>query len=299
MSTATGAIGVPVRRATRRRLPADVTALARLEGRRLVRHPVFLIGLLLSVAVVIAASTASDGFSPTSLLSGIALFPLAAATMVVANLGALRSRRDGTDELYASLPSPCASRAAGQLLALAWTLPISVGLITVVYVGYGAQNGVPINYLGVRQTPAFVQLVQGPLVVIALGAVGVLLARITASPIVVTVLVIVSVVVGIPLSFWVEGSWLQWLAPLANDAVTQPGSWVPCRAGQPMPVGDRDPGCVLILRHDRAGMAWHVSYLVALTLLAGAASLLRGRRRPALLVALIPVLAVASALAAG
>jgi hypothetical protein len=106
-------------------LPADVTALGRVEGRELLRHPVFLVGALLSVALMHAGwhGVYGDERGRAMLLSGYGLLPLAAATAIAANLAALRSRRDGTDELYRALPRPRASRVGGQLVGLLWTLP--------------------------------------------------------------------------------------------------------------------------------------------------------------------------------
>jgi hypothetical protein len=147
-----------------------------------------------------------------------------------------------------------------------------------------------------------VELAQGPLVVIALGAAGILLARIARWPIVVALLVIAGFFVEFWLTVWLVGrdtvmspGWVHWLAPLANDAVETIRS---CPPGTPNRPGGTAI-CGSVLRHDVAGLSWHVVYLVALTVLAAAGALVRARRHMAALIGLIAVLAVASSLAAG
>jgi len=303
MSTVTQPLPAAVQRAPRWRAPTDIAALARIEGRRLLLHPIFLIGVLLSVVLVYAAWTAgNDPRTQGMLLSGYALLPLAAATMIAANLGALRSRRDNTDELYSSLPRPRSARAAGQLLGLAWTLPVSAILLAGAYLALRAQQ--PLGLGSLVALPSLVELAQGPLVVIALGAVGILLARVAPSPIVVPLLAIAGFFAEAELTYWIVGretalspAWVHWLAPLANDATEHV---VPCPAGVSPPPGAGTRVCGnIVLDHDVSGMAWHVSSLAVMTLLAGAAALVRTRRRMVALVAVIALVAFASALAAG
>jgi hypothetical protein len=302
MSTVTHPLPAAVQPARRWRAPADITALGRIEGRRLLLHPIFLIGVLLSVVLVYAGWTAGDDSRTQGMmLSGYALLPLAAATAIAANLAALRSRRDNTDELYGSLPRPRSARAAGQLLGLAWTLPVSAILLAGAYVAFRTQH--PPGLPSLAQLPTLVELAQGPLVVIALGAVGILLARIAPSPIVVPLLVIAGFFAEAELTYWIVGrttsmspAWVHWLAPLANDAT----EYVPpCAPGTLPSRGASAPICDIVLAHDVSGMAWHVSHLAAMILLTGAAALVRTRRRLVALISIIPLLALASALAAG
>ncbi|MCA1677985.1 MAG: hypothetical protein LC777_03050, partial [Actinobacteria bacterium] len=207
MSTATQPVLVGVPRAKRRRPSPEITALARIEGRRLLGHPVFVIGVLLSIALVGAYwLRGTDERTTGMLLGGYALLPLAAATAVAANLVALRSRRDNTDELYNSLPRPRCTRTAGQLLALAWTLPVCGVLLIGTYLALHAQNP-PFDLPPAPfREPALIELAQGPLVVIMLGAAGILMARIAPSPIVVALLVIAGFFVEYWLTFWIVGS---------------------------------------------------------------------------------------------
>ena len=283
---------------------ADVLALARIEGRCLVLHPAFLAGVLLSVAFIVFYRLPPPSPRASAMLvSGYAVMPLAAGTLIAANLGALRSRRDNTDELYASLPHRRSTRTAGQLAALVWTLPIAGVLLAGAYaaVSAGGSGRSP----GLFEGAAVVELAQGPLVVIALGAVGIMLARVAPVGIAAVLLIVAGFFLEYELTFWIVGqesidgrspAWLHWLAPMANDAVETAR---PCPAGATMP-GASPPQCQRIqLDRDVAGLTWHVAWLAAATILTGAAALVRSLRARAALVAMTALLAVASALAAG
>jgi len=296
MNAASPSLPLVGRYLERRWLPsAEVVALARIEGRRLLCHPAFLVGLTLSVLMIVAGNSENDGGLHMFLLSGFAFLPLAAGTLVVGNLAALRSRRDATDELYGTLPRPRSSRTAGQLLGLAWTLPASGFLVAAAYVafGAGAEGGFVVNHIGARHSPAVVELAQGPLMVVAFGAIGILLARVAPSPIVAALMIVAIWAVEIPTAVWGSAeSTGAWLVPMSNHAMVQPGSWVPCKPG------DTVPGCNLVLGYDVSGMTGHLIYLVGMTVLAGAAALV-GRRRRYPLAVLAAALVLATALGVG
>ena len=305
MSTAAAPMPAPVHSAARRRLPHDVLALARIEGRQLVLHPVFLAGVLLSVGFVAFAWVTPDPRLLGMLVSGYAVLPLSAAALIAANQGALRSRRDNTEELYASLPRRRSSRTAGQLLGLLWTLPVSGALLGGAYLLASARviegRGGPIPFDGVSA----VELAQGPLAVLALGAVGIALARIAPAAMAAVLLVIAGFFLELELTYWIVGqqtiegrspAWVHWLVPMANDAVETAR---PCPPGVSMPGGNRAECMSVNLYHDVSGLAWHVACLAAVTGLAAAAALVRSLRVRASLVALIPIVAVVTALAAG
>jgi len=191
---------------------AELPPLARIEGSRLVRHPVFLLGLLLT-ALYVAADVRDGNPQATFLLDGIEFLPLAAGTLIAANLAALRSRRDGTEELYASLPHPRASRITGQLLALAWTLPVSATVVAIAYVVIPGPVPVGIDVPGAYH-PTLVQLAQGPLTVIALGAIGIALARLVTSPIAGVLMVIA--IYAAAVTTMGDSSWLLAVPPSAD-----------------------------------------------------------------------------------
>jgi hypothetical protein len=170
---------------------------------------------------------------------GGALLPLAAATLVVANLAASRSARHGTDELYEGLPSDARTRTVGHLLSLAWGVGAAL-LFTGVMVAYLLLNSA-VGSLSAAE------LAVGPLSVALFGVVGIALARwrshVVAGP--------VAIVVSIAVQGWafhlVAGiepsrSHVAWLAP-----------WVPLSLTHGVPPE-------LVIRPT----GWHVLYLIGL-----------------------------------
>jgi len=248
-----------------------VLALARTEGARLVWHPVMLAGAALSVAFSLAFADATDIGGDYFALIGPTLLPLGLATLVAANLAALRSRRGGTGELYAAAPAPEHARTLAQLLALVWPAAAAVALVAVGFAWFGAWDGLDITPAGRTVTPG-VEVVQGPLAVATFGALGVALARWVPHPGAGAVAAVALLVFQMPFMTWNLQGAGGWLLPLVNPhrlAAGVDSSW-PCATGQAWP-------CIF---GELAPLGWHLAYLAALAVLLGAAALLRdGRRR--------------------
>lgn len=263
------------RSSERRRL---ALSLARSESRRLLRHPTFLVGLTLSAVLCatgpdIAPADVGYHWYSGSLgqaymnLAGNVLVPLALATLVAANLAALRARRDRTEETYRSLPAGARARIAAQLLAVAWPVAIGAVLVSADFVYLGANGGLFVDYGGRKAVPSGFELAQGPLFVLVLGVLGVALAvwvprfsitLIVAFTIFATEWIFVD-------SIGVRSS-LHWLVPLADPAkYTRAGAHFP-------PAYPSEDG----LAGFAVGTAgWHVLYLVALAVVLAALALLR------------------------
>jgi hypothetical protein len=279
MSAVTPSLPIAARRAGRARRSTELRALARIEGRRVICHPVFLAGLALSMLYLIDVARSGD---LRAFLGEWAFLPVAGGTLVAANLAALRSRRDGTDELYDALPRPRSTRVAGQLLGLSWTIPVSGALIAIAVVVAGA----PFR-------PSLAELAAGPAMVVALGAVGILLARVVPSALASPIAVVA--IFTAQTAAWESPKGLgAWLLPMINDTVAS-GVDVPCAPG------GGDSGCGMTFTSVLSALPWHVGYLAGLALLAGAAALLPGGRRLPFAVAgaLAVALAAATKLAAG
>lgn len=146
-------------------------ALARFEGKKLLRHPAFLVGMALTPWLFLMATSDTDetwlAFEVAIVLG---LVPLGWLTMVAANLGALRSRRHRTEDLFQSLPTSPAVRTAAHNLSTLATVPVAVAFAAVCAV----LVQVNVDPLG-SFNPA--ELATGVLIVVGGGAVGVLLAR--------------------------------------------------------------------------------------------------------------------------
>jgi hypothetical protein len=149
--------------------PAVVWALARVEAWKMLRHPAYPLGL--GIAVVLVGVPRGGSIKIEFLMIGLGM-SLVIGSLFAANLGALRSRRDGTDELFGSTPAPLAARTAGHLTAVA-VGPVALTCVWAIVVGV-------MNSAGVGDFPDElrpVMLVQAPLMVAAIGTLGVPTAR--------------------------------------------------------------------------------------------------------------------------
>ncbi len=247
----------------------ELRALMGVEARRLVLHPVVLAGVALS-ALIVGVGAGREGQLQAFLLMGVAVLPLALGTFVAANLAAQRSRRAGAEELLDTLPCGAATRTAAQLAALLATLPLALVLLAVAHLLFGAGDGLIISYDGARRVPAAVELAQGPLLVLALGAVGVLLGRVAPVSLLSAFIAVAIVFLEVPLAAWAPETSLRWAAPLVSDIVAVPDTWVPCE-----PTGPHM--CGVVDHFDTTAMAWHLLALAGVAACAAAGALIARR----------------------
>jgi hypothetical protein len=186
-----------------------VGALARLDGRRLLRHPLFLAGVglfLLGSANFFAealrdpaASWSEDGWTVFIGASMIGLL-----TMVAANYATLRDRREHTEEQHESLPVGEAGKTGGLLLATLGPALVAAVLLAAV-AGYAGTlvriDGHEAIHLGERV-----------LVVVMLGTLGIAIARWIPNPFVAP-LVAWGIVFGTNSE---STSWWQVLSPFTH-----------------------------------------------------------------------------------
>lgn len=223
---------------------AAVLALARVEGRRLLLHPLFLLGLGCS-GLILAVFADRSTFEYWNLLGAALLFAgLAPWTLLVAFLGAQRAHRDGACDIYRATPLPARTRTAAALLSLPCAAAAAAVLLAAAWLArIGLDGSIAIDGRAVR--PGAFELAQGPLLVTAFGALGIALGR-----------------------------WLRFrvVGPLAMLALFAPPlgalPWVVQRQIE-------NPASGL---HGHAG--WHLAFLAGVTLAAGGVALARdGRSR--------------------
>ncbi len=256
-------------------------AIARAEGRRLLRHPVFLLGMALSVVTLALATGrlpfgASDYSETPSMLAGDCFVMLGAAcwTFLAAFLAASRERRDGARDFYAAQPTTARLRTEAALLSLAWAglagaALIAVGTLALVGLDGALITDVNLNGPAVDENRRFsvraLELLQGPLYLVVAGACGVLLASWTRH--------VYAALFGALMLFLPPIGLLPWL--LFDDGM----------------------GGYLGAIHTRAGaggvapIAWQLLGLAAVAAAAGAGALARHDRR--FVVVVVAVLGVA------
>jgi hypothetical protein len=151
--------------------PRTVVALSGIETRRILLHPAFLGTMaLFTLFVFVAVGGGGSAIRPGMLALGLGV-GIAAGGLLSTNLAAQRARRDHVLELYGSLPSAPEARTAG-VLAAALLGPV---LISAVFAVAGI-----VLLRSDENIGKYVDLalgVQFPLMVAALCAIGIGIAR--------------------------------------------------------------------------------------------------------------------------
>jgi hypothetical protein len=247
-----------------------VRSLAWGETRRLLVHPLVLVGLALSALLV--QQTRGEDSSAYLLLMGAGVGPLSLGVMLAANAAALRVRRDDAGELFGALPASAAARTSALLVAVAGAAVATGAVVLVEATVVGAWSGLDVTYAGQVEIPSAINLVQAPLLVALFGAFGVALARVLPTLAAGPLMSVAVIVAGVTLVAWGSQHPLRWLFPSVSSVET-PGDGVawPCDAG------DRS-WCPTSVAFDDGTMAVHALYLIALTALAASVALLADGR---------------------
>jgi hypothetical protein len=150
-----------------------IVALARADGPRMLRHPSYLLILPLGLLLMGARSLDQISFDMVGPLIFLLIVGLFVGTLVTGNLAAVRSRRDGTDELFGSTPSPAVARTAGHLLGVAFGPGVVALALTVATLIFWLVA--PDSRLMEDVRPEM--LPQFPLAIVAIGALGIAVGR--------------------------------------------------------------------------------------------------------------------------
>jgi hypothetical protein len=228
------------------RLP---TTLSGFQAVRLLRHPVSLVGLALTVFVMILSSRNSsrDAFST---VSSVPIFYFGIFAFFAANLVASRERRAHSDELLAPVPTSDQRRTAAMLAATLAPAAVIAVLVSVAHVLQLAAHRYQV-------APGIWHIGEAPVCVLGAGLLGVAVARwlpIRGASFVVMVALIVWNVWASnqPTDYHSLGLYVDW-------PVWGLGSgWAGLYPGSP---------------------PWHVAYLLALCGLAAVAAMIPGAGR--------------------
>jgi len=239
-------------------------ALARVEGHRLLRHPLFLLGMAGSV-LVLAVGGADNGDDLWSLSGSCFLYVGAGMwVFVVASLGASRERRDAATDLYVGQPATPSLRTEAALLSLGWAALAGAALVALAAIARAGFDGVLVIE-GERYGLRPLELTQGPLYLVMVGAFGVLVGTWSRH--------VYPAVIGAIVLFLPPWPWLPWIVY---------GDGVP-------PDFFTDDALV------DAAVGWHLIGLAGLAALAAAGALARHDRHP--LVVLLALTGLVSAVA--
>ena len=246
--SASGAGPAQVRRATGSTPWALVADLARMQAVRMMRHPVFLLGLGWYALLVGIGERPHTLYAEYSTVTGSVAYLVGPIAFFAANLVASSGRRSGADEWTPSLPMPRLHRTSALLLAClapaAFAAVLDLAVLSAIRL-----------YGGLDMHVQWQHIASVPVTVLGGAVLGVAVARLlpwTGVPLVV-------VVALVSFNLWVttKDPYLGFYVDYAEW--TTPGNMVPA-----MVPGDP---------------SWHLVFLLALTGLAGCGALLRDARR--------------------
>lgn len=246
--------------------------LMRIEVTRSLRQPLLWIGAVLSILMMTLAGFAVPDRWPgemyTRVVDGTCM-PLAAAALMI---GALAAIRDAHAPLAPAAAVDVERRTATRLAVLAAPVAVAAGLALATAIAARVRGGFTVgegSWSTDSLQPPIAALLQGPLLVAALGALGALVGRATRS------VVVSALVTTIVLAVFLLGSWAWvWLpvTPLRQtlfeidlpsfDAATVDRDWL--LAGP----GEFDTFWRRQLIHTPA-VAGHNVYLAGVMLLCG------------------------------
>lgn len=154
--------------------------LARIEGRRLIQKPFLWFAVAVGAGILLVMTwSKAPVLHRDDTIVALSMLPLAVATYLLSNVAVTRARRNGTEELYNAAPATPVARTTAHLLALAWPFALSIVLTGLAIAYLKASGGV--------WWPSLQEVATGPMIVLLLGAAGVLVGRIVGSAIAGTV----------------------------------------------------------------------------------------------------------------
>jgi len=230
-----------------------VLALAAQETRRLLLHPVTLVGWALFTAnagfnLATGGNGPRDAFETVETL--VTFFP-GMLLILSANLVASRDHRAGSTELLAGAPVPPLRRTAAQLLA---GVPVALLGLAAVLVVHLAQ--LALGRYVVAPDPG--QILQGPIALAGAVCLGTLVARWSTARVAILLVVVTMVMLNVLLNSTTTGGYFGPMFNWAAYGVTN-GAWAGLYDGSPL---------------------WRLGYLLGLVGLAALGALLPVAPRP-------------------
>ena len=174
--------------------------LARVEGRQLLRNEVFIVAIFMSIAILVIFGLvwASDNLGANNSwrywLSLLPVFtlPFAGMTLVAMNLAALRARREGTEELFGSLPATSTTRVVGHLGSVWMALVVQIAFVAATF----ASGRFLTNHFGAIDAASIGDIMVSFALVVCAGSLAVALARWLPNPLVALVALVALAIGG-------------------------------------------------------------------------------------------------------
>ncbi|HEX9682731.1 MAG TPA: hypothetical protein VGA13_06585 [Acidimicrobiales bacterium] len=261
------------------------TELARVETIVQLRHPVTMVfvglGVVFALMFHLESSTDTDVWYPV--LTGMPLVAVGSGMPIAGVLLGSRSRHDGTDELYESMPTSRGQRSAAHIGAFGSMGALTAVVVAVGWLATGAWDGLPValdedatrwvdypqgvEFPATDVAPSLVELVQGPAALFLCGLLGLALGRWVSTRWVIVVMIPLVFAYWIVISWGFEGG-ARWFLPFADA-----GQYVGC-----VTVADEGCGISVVRGFDTTALAWHLLYIGGVAALV-ATALVRSVRR--------------------
>ncbi|MFM9693390.1 ABC transporter permease [Streptomyces europaeiscabiei] len=226
-----------------------VRALARVEARRLLLHPLVLVALVAYLTLLLWPSSESEDAYPVlqdiDRETQFGQLMLGLAVMVAVNLAVLRSHRRGTDGYFGVLVLPPWRRTVAHVLSVLPTVLVGALIVAGQFTAAALKPGA-VGHGSVSE------LATGPLLILLPAVLGVLLARVARSAFVAPLAVVAVLAAMVFVADSGGAARLRGLAPVLFDEGARP------------------------LPSDLLGRpaAWHALYLLALAVLVAAGAVL-------------------------
>jgi hypothetical protein len=223
-----------------------VSALARVEARRLLLHPLVLAALVAYLTFLLWPGSVPENDYPVlqdiDRETQLGQVLLGLAVMIAANLAVLRSHRHGTDEYFGVLVLEPWQRTCAHVISVLPTVLVGTLIVAGQFTAAALKPG------AVGHGSVF-ELLTGSLLILLPAVLGVLLGRVVRSAFVAP-LVAVTFLAGtfVFAASWGTVAWLRGMAPVVFDGGARP---------LPSDLLGRPAG-------------WHALYLLALSVLAAA-----------------------------
>lgn len=252
----------------------SVTALARVEAGRMLRHPAFLVGLAAAAASVMIRRGVEDWSGQDYYLASTGWTTVWIGTLVAAALCAGRQRLAADPDLFPGTPVTPADRVMGTALGLLGPALVTAAAVAAAAVLNARAGGFTIGDGGHTRSfnPGVFELAQPVLLTVLAGVVGITVAQLRRGRLAALLVAAMAVFFGGTVVWAFQAHPVRVLHPFMYPAYEQrlPDSF--------SPVGSAADDAALLppdewtsfwreVRFDRAALGWHLVYVGGLILL--------------------------------
>ena len=250
-----------------------VLALARVEGRRMLRHPAFLVGLAATVAQVTIRPGSEDWAGQSHYLTSTAWTFAWIGMLLAAALTAGREQFHGDPDLFPATPVPRGDRVLGTALGLLG--PALVAAIAVIFVAVRRHQAggflLGEGEYGRAHDPSLFEWAQPIMLVVLAGVVGILVAQLRRARLAALIVAVIATFFGGTMIWAFQVHPVRvlhpYMFPTYEDSLGStftPEGWGP-DSPPLIPPGEYHSTWHAV-RADTGALGWHLVYVAGLVL---------------------------------